>query len=174
MLDDIARTRQVSPVAEAPVASLDAARRRRFGPAAQILSAAAIVTLVIAAAVIVAVRGSSTSVDDVIAAPDAIATTLESTPDGGAGSFQVVWSAEQGRVAVFANDLPDPGPDRVYELWAIVGGTPVAAGLFEPDGGSVRATASIGGIAAAAWGVTIEPAGGSDAPTTPILFFAEA
>jgi anti-sigma-K factor RskA len=38
----------------------------------------------------------------------------------------------------------------------------------------VRAVADIGDVDAAAWGVTIEPAGGSEAPTSPIVFFAEA
>jgi anti-sigma-K factor RskA len=77
-------------------------------------------------------------------------------------------------VAVLAEDLPDPGADRVYELWAIVGDSRVPAGLFEPEDGSVREAVDIDDVDAAAWGVTVEPAGGSAAPTTPILFFAEA
>lgn len=174
VLGEISRTRQVSPIGEASVASLDAHRRRRFGSPAWLASAAAVVALVVAAAVFMTARGGSTSVDDVLAAPDAVATTLQPTPDGGVGSFQIVWSAEQDRVAVIANGLPEPGPDRVYELWAIVDGTPVPAGLFDPDDGTVRGTTRLDDVDAAAWGVTIEPAGGSDAPTTPILFFAEA
>lgn len=170
VMEQISRTRQVSPI---EVTRLDD-RRRRPPVAAWLASAAAIALLVVGAVVVIGQRGGTSPVEDLLAAPDAVVTTLDRTPDGDAGSVQVVWSPARDRVAVIANDLPDPGADRVYELWAIVDDTPVPAGLFDPDAGSVRAAADIADVDAVAWGVTVEPAGGSDAPTTPILFFAEA
>lgn len=178
VMDAIARTPQEAPAPSnaapvpATVTNLDS-RRRRFSVGTWVASAAAVAVLVVGAVVIVGQRGGA-SVDDVLAAPDAVVTTLALTSDGEDGSFQVVWSPERDRVAVIADDLPDPGADRVYELWAIVGDTPVSAGLFEPVDGSVRKAVDVDDVDAAAWGVTVEPAGGSDAPTTPILFFAEA
>lgn len=150
--------------------------RRRIAPALLAI-AAAVVLLVAGGALLIGLRSGSTTVDDVVAAPDAVETALALTPDGEAGSVRVVWSAEQERVALVGDELPDPGDDRAYQLWAIVGDTPVPAGLFELDGDAVRSTAALPGLGdgdLTAWGVTIEPARGSDQPTTPILFFAEA
>lgn len=172
VLAEITRTRQLPPTPRA-VASLDERRRRRI-TSRLLATAAAVAVLVVGAVAVVGSRGGSSPVEEVLAAPDAVVTTLTPTPDGEAASFQVVWSAERDRVAVIANGLPDPGPERVYELWAIVGETPIPAGLFTPEDGGVRAAVAIDDVDAAAWGVTIEPAGGSTSPTTPILYFAEA
>ena len=177
VMDAIVRTPQDPvPVASGAGASGStlAARRRMIRPRVGLASAAAVVLLVVGAVLLVGQRTGTSPVEDVLAAPDAIVTTLALTPDGETGSFQVVWSPERDRVAVIADDLPDLGADRVYELWAIVGETPVPAGLFDPEDGSVRDAVDIDDVDAAAWGVTVEPAGGSAAPTTPILFFAEA
>lgn len=174
VMDAIARTPQdlAAPVTAPPVSRL--AARRRIGPRAVVASAAAVVVLIIGATVLLGQRTGTSPVDDVLAAPDAVVTTLLRTPDGDTGSFRVVWSPGRDRVAVIAEDLPDPGAGRVYGLWAIVGDTPVPAGLFTPDDGSLRTAVDIEDVDAAAWGVTVEPAAGSAAPTTPILFFAEA
>lgn len=173
VMAEVARTRQLPP-SDRRVESLEQRRTRRV--TGQMLAAAAAVAVVLlaAGAMVLVGRGGSSPVEDVLAAPDAIVTTLSSTPDGGPGTFQVVWSPERDRVAVIANGLPDPGADRVYELWAIVDDTPVPAGLFRPDEGGVRATSDLDDADPAAWGVTVEPAGGSSEPTTPILYFAEA
>lgn len=175
VMDAIARTPQESPIAT-DVSDLDDRRRRR-SRSTFLAAAAAVVILVVGAVAIIGQRGGGSDVDEVVAAPDAVITTLALTPDGAAGSFQVVWSQEQGRIAVIADDLPDPGTDRAYELWAIEGDTPVSAGVFVPDDGSVREAVDLDDLDledadAAAWGVTVEPASGSAAPTTPILFFA--
>lgn len=170
VLDQIADTPQQPAPRPTPVDELATRRRSRLAPL--LAAAAALIVIVVGAAVLV--RDGSNAVDDVLAAPDAVTTVLELTTDGEAGSFRVVWSAEQDRVVAIAEGLPDPGPDQAYELWAIVDGTPVPAGLFTTDDGAVRAVAEIDDIEAAAWGVTIEPAAGSTAPTTPIVFFAEA
>ena len=170
----IARTRQDAPVTTtaSSTVSVRHERRRRFQRSALLASAAALLVLVVGAVLIIGQRGGTSPVEEVLGAPDAVVTTLALTPDGESGSFQVVWSPERDRVAVIANDLPDPGADRVYELWAIVDDTPVPAGLFAPDEGSVRRAVDIDDVDAMAWGVTVEPASGSTAPTTPILFFA--
>lgn len=78
--------------------------------------------------------------------------------------------SDAGTVVRLEN-LPDPGPAQLFEVWLIpAGGAPVGAGLSAPGrGGSqtVRIDRPLQGMAQVA--ITREPAGGSPAPTTPIL-----
>jgi anti-sigma-K factor RskA len=170
VLRRIGETRQAAP----HLSGRDelAARRARRVPWRATLAAAAVLALVAVGAVLVAGRAQTDRVDDVIAAADAVVTRL----DGDPGSIRVVWSATRDQVAVFGNGLPDPGRDRVYELWAITGGVPTPAGLFVPEGSTVRTVIDVDAVDQVdveAWGVTIEPAGGSPAPTGEIIHFAE-
>lgn len=168
VLDEIARTPQLA--GSAPTDEL-AERRRRRVPAL-LASAAALVILVVGAAFVIRAGGGSNGVDSVLAAADAVEVTLAPVSDDAVGSVRVVWSSAEGRVAVIGSDLPDPGADRVYELWAIVDATPVPAGLFEVDGGALSDVEDLD-VEPIAWGVTVEPAAGSEEPTTPILFYGE-
>lgn len=172
VIEAIGRTPQ-APATEPDVADFAAHRQRRFSGTTLLGAVAAVGILVLGAVLFVGLRSDRSPVEEVLAARDARVTTLEPTPDGVGGTFQIVWSAERDQVAVLGSDLPDPGPGRVYELWAIVGDRPVPAGLFDPDDGTLRAAADVV-VDPAAWGVTVEPAAGSESPTTPILFFAEA
>ena len=81
---------------------------------------------------------------------------------------RVVWHETHGG-HVFVANLPAPPAGRIYELWAITGGTPRPAGLFAPDAsGKARHTvAPVGKVDLFA--VTLEPAGGVPAPTGPIV-----
>jgi anti-sigma-K factor RskA len=73
-----------------------------------------------------------------------------------------------------ANNMAPLQTAKVYELWLIPanGGSPVPAGTFHPDN---RGDASLimpplpKGIAAQAFGITIENEGGSQTPTLPII-----
>ncbi len=74
-----------------------------------------------------------------------------------------------GRAVLIARGLPAAPKGKTYEAWVIHGGTPTRAGLF--DGGKsavvlLGLTLPRGGKVA----VTLEPAGGSDAPTSDVLF----
>lgn len=74
-----------------------------------------------------------------------------------------------GRAVLIARGLPAAPKGKTYEAWVIDGGTPTRAGLF--DGGKsavllLGPTLPRGGKVA----VTLEPAGGSDAPTSDVLF----
>jgi anti-sigma-K factor RskA len=154
----------------APVVSLDAARRRR-NRVMTALGAAAAVVLVAVVGVVMSNRGG-VSADDVLAASDVQIVTLE----GEQSSVQVAWSRELDRIVVEGDDLAAPGADLVYELWAIVDGTPLPAGLISHGGGSMSELLELDDLDdqdVAAWGITIEPEGGSEAPTPPILYFAE-
>jgi anti-sigma-K factor RskA len=76
-----------------------------------------------------------------------------------------------------ANLAPIP-EGKTYELWVIpVSGAPIPAGLFRPDASgsaSVVLPQLPKGIPAKAFGVTIENAAGSAAPTLPIVMSGAA
>ncbi|MDY0911629.1 anti-sigma factor [Rathayibacter festucae] len=87
----------------------------------------------------------------------------------------LVWSASLGRSALVVDDLAALPDDKTYELWYIGSSGPVSAGTF--DGGDGRTVAPLEGTLAegAVVAVTVEDAGGSEAPTTdPILAIATA
>jgi anti-sigma-K factor RskA len=83
---------------------------------------------------------------------------------------RMIWHEVQGGVLVAA-DLPPVPPGQIYELWAIVEGKPIPAGLFTVDGegrGGVRVAALPGAPRVDQFAVTLEPAGGAPAPTGPM------
>lgn len=85
-------------------------------------------------------------------------------------SVNVVYSPSQGRAAVVADGLDRLPDDKTYELWAIRDGVPAKAGLFNADAdGTVRTTLDGNLSDASALAVTVEPAGGSDQPTSDII-----
>ncbi len=61
-------------------------------------------------------------------------------------------------------DLPDVGPDFVYEGWLMVNGAPVSTGVFtvDADGNASQSMFAISGGDATAFILTIEPAVGDD------------
>ena len=64
-------------------------------------------------------------------------------------------------------DLPIPDEGKQYQLWALVGGKPVDAGVFELVSGIQR----VKDIPEAdAWAVTLEPKGGSISPTLELMY----
>ena len=92
---------------------------------------------------------------------------------GGLGPAQasgrVVWNQTKGGL-LFVSGLPPAPAGKAYELWAIAGGAPRAAGLFQVDAGG-RATHHVDatGGAVDVFAVTLEPAGGVPAPTGPMV-----
>lgn len=171
-LDDVAQEPPAAPsgpsVADQSVADLGERRRRRFS-APNLLAAAAVVALIAIGAIVVASDRGGSDFDDVVAADDAIEVVL----DGDVGTVEVYYSAELDRVALRGRGLDDLDPGLRYALWAIADGVPIPAGLFQPGDGEIEYVTELTDVSAQAWGVTIEPETGSDAPTGDILLFAE-
>ncbi len=92
---------------------------------------------------------------------------------------RAVYLASRGALILQASNLAPLPSEKTYELWVIPanGSAPVPAGLFKPD---ASGSASLvlpqlpKGVAAKAFGVTIEKAGGADAPTAPIILSGAA
>ncbi len=99
----------------------------------------------------------------VLAAPDA-RTATGKLSEGATGT--VVISRSMDRAAFIASALPALAEGKVYQMWFDDDGTMRSAGLLQSPGTS-SATLLDGPVGeASGMGVTVEPAGGSDQPTT--------
>lgn len=103
----------------------------------------------------------------VVSAADAERNEVE-LPDGSTAT--VVWSAELGQSAILFDELSAPPAGSTYQAWYIDGDGPRSAGTFDASGAATAFLLDGSLTDGTAVGVTVEPDGGSDAPTTdPIL-----
>jgi anti-sigma-K factor RskA len=114
-------------------------------------------------------------VEDVVAtitAPRSVPVSLAGQGPAPGAKARAFVDPDNRRLVLYVYDLPEPPPDRTYQAWCIIGGTPWSAGVFEvDDAGRTRFRAEQvpdweGGITVA---VTEEPAGGVPAPTGPMV-----
>lgn len=174
VLAQVAATRQDPPTVEpdtvVPISRLAGRRVPRW-----LIAAAAMLLVLGGIGVLLAVRGAgSTSeaeqVAAVLARADARVITLKGEDRA---PLKLVWSPSRGEGALLTDDLAAIDDAETYELWAIADGKPAQVTLFRPDErGVVRSHFTTDLRRAEAVGVTVEPAGGSDAPTTPIVLSA--
>lgn len=87
------------------------------------------------------------------------------------GTATLLVSQEQDTALFVSTDLPDPGPGREYQLWLLQEDVPVPDVHF--TGGQVRTWLNGEVADAAAVAMTVEPAGGSAAPTLPVVAATE-
>lgn len=80
----------------------------------------------------------------------------------------VYWNKTEKQVTLAVESLPVLPAGKQYQLWALVGGKPIDAGVFDTDRQSLQRTARAIG-AADAFAVTIEKVGGSPTPTLSTL-----
>ncbi|MGC5075588.1 anti-sigma factor [Agrococcus sp. DT81.2] len=103
----------------------------------------------------------------VVSAADAERSEV-ALPDGSTAT--VIWSTERGQSAILFDGLSAPPEGSTYQAWYIDEDGPQSAGTFEASGGATAFLLDGALTAGSAVGVTVEPEGGSDAPTTdPIL-----
>jgi len=89
---------------------------------------------------------------------------------GSDGEFAMAYVPGETGVAFWGDDLPDPGPDRTYEIWMIDDGTPIKGGCVAPVDGriAVYVEANVGTTDTMA--VTVEPTSCPEEPTSdPVL-----
>lgn len=165
VLTGISQVRPLAPVAPAPsLATTGPAVRRRV----PLLVAAALVLIAGFGAVVWQPWSneapSLTAAEQVLQADDAQEVFLDL---GAAGRATVVRSKAEDRAVIVTEDMVDAPAGKVYELWLM---TPdekfVAAGLM-PEGADQTVVLEGSAAGAAAVGITVEPAGGSDQPTAP-------
>ncbi|MFE3514438.1 anti-sigma factor domain-containing protein [Streptomyces sp. NPDC059166] len=106
----------------------------------------------------------------VLTAPDAT-TTASQLADGARGT--VVVSRSVDRAVFLASDLAQPPSGKVYELWYDDGGVMRPAGLMNPSATDEAVLLDGPVDGASGMGITVEPEGGSEQPTTEPLAVME-
>jgi anti-sigma-K factor RskA len=163
------RARVLAAVDKAPqlppkVSAIGAARSRRWMP--RLLTAAAALALVVGASVVVHNQTSNNqpalaaSVAAVFHESDAHRSTVD-TANG--GKLTVATSKKLGEMAVDTTGLKRLSSAQVYQMWAIAGGKRVSVGVLADIRSGKEMKLPAAGTKVA---ITIEPAGGSIAPTT--------
>ncbi|MEV7006904.1 anti-sigma factor [Streptosporangium sp. NPDC051022] len=146
-------------------------RGRRVAIGLAAAASAAAVALGVVTVDAVRERDSLQQVVAVMAAPDA-RTVKYPVPSG--GTCTMVVSRSEGRMVFTARGLPPLPESRVYELWLMSADGARPAGLLERGQGDATVplvTSPLKGDRRV--GLTVEPAGGSERPTTtPIMVAA--
>nr|WP_062331060.1 anti-sigma factor [Herbidospora sakaeratensis] len=172
VMAQIAEVRQEPPqIEEEPAAEVVVPLRRgkgRWALALAAVSAAAAVSIGVVA--VNEIRSRDASIEQtqsLLAAPDAVVRKVEMV---GGGSATVV-ASESRRKVMFTSELPALDPSRTYQLWTIGGERIRSAGLV--DGGGIRTATVELPAGTDHFGVTVEPAGGSQQPTTEPVMLAK-
>lgn len=111
---------------------------------------------------------------DTINDPSAMRVTLNRSKEAPVPQGKATYVADKGALVFLASNMAPLDPYKVYELWIIPanGHDPIPAGTFNPDdhgNASVLMPDLPKGVAAKAFGITIEDQGGSRTPTMPII-----
>lgn len=159
------------------------AQRRWFQrPALLIGGVAAAIALVVGGVAGSAITNSLTDTSAVTASAEQLAAitsapdskTARSTMEDGS-TATVVWSDSMARSAVLVDGLSALPSDRTYEAWYVGSDEVVPAGTFQAGDGTTWHVLDGDMSHGAAIAVTVEPAGGSDQPTSvPILVVESA
>lgn len=90
--------------------------------------------------------------------------------DGADGELAMAYVPGQPGVAFWGEDLPDPGPDRTYEIWMIDDDTPIPGGCVTPVDGQIAVFVDANVGTTDLMAVTVEPASCPVEPTgDPVL-----
>ena len=106
----------------------------------------------------------------ILSSPGAKVAPLQGSGPGAGASAQLVYDTS-GRAKLMANGLPPAPAGKEYQLWFIVNNRPIPGGTFATDQiGRGDLTDHVPDQAqdSAVFAVTLEPAGGSTAPTSSI------
>ncbi len=105
---------------------------------------------------------------DLLTAPDTIKVALVAGEVRPLPQGKAFYHPSKG-LLFYANNLPSLPTNLTYQLWLVPAqGNPISAGIFETDAkgnGSVVLPSLPPGVAAKAFAVTVEPAGGMPQPT---------
>jgi anti-sigma-K factor RskA len=124
------------------------------------------------------VQSSQSQVDDLQAqVQDAQAQQTQTVQLSGTWSDQgadaEVASISDDRIVLVADDLPSVPEGQTCQIWVIKGDVPESSGLFQPGGTETAAPITTPIKKGDTIAVTVEPAGGSEQPTTDPVLSAE-
>lgn len=177
----VADSRAADSTAGSPPTSADARARARWfrRPGVILVAAAAAVALFAGGTGVgIAVGNGSSAVQQQAATLAQISAASDaqraSEAVAGGGSATLIWSQQLGESVVVLDGMPQAPAGKTYQLWYIGHGSVVSAGLVTTQPGEKTWQVLAGRMAAGdTVGITIEPNGGSKAPTTkPIVAIA--
>jgi anti-sigma-K factor RskA len=109
-------------------------------------------------------------------ARDTITVSLAPMPGMAEGAVKVMYNEKMGML-MYDGWIEPPAEDKSYQLWVVPKeGTPVSVGVFNPATSDTAhwMTKVPGGVAAKAFAITLEPAGGMPQPTGPMVLVGPA
>ncbi|WP_285036899.1 anti-sigma factor [Plantibacter sp. ME-Dv--P-095] len=171
---DVAPETTSSPATPAPIAGAaerKAASRWRRGAVGMVVGAAAAVGLIFGGVGLANTFGGGSLTQTVaLAEINAASDVQRAKVSMDDATATLVWSGELGKSALLVDGLGSLPADKVYELWYIGEQGPVSAGTFSAANGTTWRVLDGAMSAGDKVGVTVEPQGGSEQPTTdPIM-----
>jgi anti-sigma-K factor RskA len=108
-----------------------------------------------------------------LTATDAMRVTLVAAKTPPQPQGKAIYVRDRASLIFLASNLQALPPQKAYELWLIpTSGAPIPAGVFKPDAHGSAAVVEPPlppGVQAKAFAITVEPEGGSSAPTLPVV-----
>jgi anti-sigma-K factor RskA len=108
-----------------------------------------------------------------LTATDAMRVTLVAAKTPPQPQGKAIYVRDRASLIFLASNLQSLPPQKAYELWLIpTSGAPIPAGVFKPDAHGSAAVVEPPlppGVQAKAFAITVEPEGGSSAPTLPVV-----
>lgn len=159
-------TSEAPPALVRPISS---ARSRRLP--VWLAAAAAAVIVVVGAVVVLSLDGDeddgrSAEIAAVLEAEDAQPHSVA----GEIGELEFVYSPSQQAFVLVADSLELPPDDATYQVWLVKEEGQTSLGTFEPDDdGDMEMRADGIDPSGATIGITLEPEGGSEQPTEPMV-----
>lgn len=186
LLAQIAQTPQSdAPEPEGPADESPASGAASFGPARRWTRLA--FALAACLALLVGVGIGAVALNDQLNRPASVVALQEIESAGDAQKATVElddgatatahWSGSVGKAVLVTDGLPEVADGKTYELWFVRGEDPIAAGVFDVDGGEATALLEGEMQAGDAIAVTVEQEGGSPSglPTTdPVIVIPTA
>jgi archaellum component FlaG (FlaF/FlaG flagellin family) len=102
---------------------------------------------------------------NVVTDKNALPVVLNGTENNPDALAKIFWMKNTGEVYVDSRNLPETPSGKQYQLWAIVDGAPVDAGMITTSKGTYRIQKMKSFGKADAFAITLEKTGGSAAPT---------
>jgi anti-sigma-K factor RskA len=152
-------------LAQARDAPSSGRRGRRRGRWVMVVAVAAAVVLVVVGSIAIARPRTQTIAGATL---DQQVVTFQ----GGSGVVAMAYSPGEPGALFVGKDLPAPGADRTYEIWAITGTTPVSAGCIEPTDGRIATFTDIDVSGSDLMAITVESSTCPSQPTTDPVYTA--
>ena len=164
------RTRLLAAVASDNVRTLPTARSGRSWRTVLLSAAAALVVGLGAVGVGLSLRPPTvqqSTAQQVFSAPD-VHTVYGAIPAG--GTAMVAFSRDRNAGVLVMNDVPQPSPGTVYQMWLVSPAGSASAGTMDAEAVAPSTTAVLDNLGdSTKLAFTVEPGTGSTRPTGPVI-----